>query len=71
MGPGITSAVKALQDFGLFVVDNLPLKMIVPTVDALVDDKKLKKYDGYAVGIHGYSVPDLASLNSVKQKALR
>ena len=67
-GAGITSAVKALQDFGLFVVDNLPLKMIVPTVDALVDDKKLKKYDGYAVGIHGYSVPDLASLNSVKQK---
>lgn len=65
-GAGITSSVKAMQDNGFFVIDNLPLKMIRPTVDLLEANLELAPESGYAIGVHTYSVPDVDKLNNLK-----
>lgn len=66
-GAGITSAVKAMQDTGFFVIDNLPLKLAEATIEMMESKESGMIHEGYAFGFHAYSDPDLEKLNEVKK----
>lgn len=67
-GAGITSAVKAMQDRGLFVIDNLPLSMAESTLESMEASSFNANASGYAIGVHTYSNPSLKKLNALKDK---
>lgn len=67
-GAGITSAVKAMQDIGLFVIDNLPLNMIEATIETMEKEDNNLSQSAYAIGVHGYSVPSEEKLARVKER---
>lgn len=66
-GAGISSAVKAMQDTGFFVIDNLPLNMVEVTIASL-EKRQTPPIGGYAIGIHVHSQPDETMLEKVKKE---
>jgi RNase adapter protein RapZ len=67
-GAGITSSVKAMQDIGLFVIDNLPLSMAESTLESMEASSSQANASGYAIGVHTYSSPSLGKLNDLKER---
>lgn len=67
-GAGISTAARALQDLGFFVVDNLPFHLVATMVKDLEESAAGQNYPGYAIGVHTYCSPDAASLQKVVGK---
>ena len=43
-GSGKTVALKALEDYGYYCVDNIPVQLISGFADLLADSKKSKRF---------------------------
>lgn len=62
-GSGKTVALKALEDYGYYCVDNIPVQLITGFADLLVDSKKPNP--GAVLGIDIRNAGELASMKEV------
>ena len=62
-GSGKTVALKALEDYGYYCVDNIPVQLITGFADLLVDSKKSNP--GAVLGIDIRNAGELASMKEV------
>ncbi|MEZ4742847.1 MAG: RNase adapter RapZ [Bdellovibrionota bacterium] len=58
-GSGLTTAINALNDSGFYCIDNLPIEMIIPTLESL-NITNNSTFRGYAFGVH---LHDLENVN--------
>lgn len=57
-GAGKTGALDMLEDIGYHTVDNLPLSLIAPAVEEMLDEGNRKCYSRLAIGLDPYSAPE-------------
>ena len=50
-GSGLSTAIKALEDRGFYCIDNLPIGLILETVEVL-QKTEYKSFPGFAFGVH-------------------
>ena len=62
-GSGKTVALKALEDYGYYCVDNIPVQLITGFADLLADSKKSNP--GAVLGIDIRNAGELASMKEV------
>jgi UPF0042 nucleotide-binding protein len=72
-GSGLGTVIRILEDLGFYCIDNLPVELVVPTLDAL-ESKSVKHENKFALGIHIHSLEqanDFEKLIVVLKKKLK
>ena len=57
-GSGLKTGISALEDIGIYCIDNLPVEMIRPTI-SLLEQEKTFEGDKVAFGIHVRTIEEL------------
>lgn len=65
-GSGLGTAIRILEDLGYYCIDNLPLELVAPTLEAL-ERRAVRHEKGIALGIHIHSLSQARDFEKLQE----